>query len=83
MVTAWRAPARGTKRFVIVEAASLQWWVNLNRALPSGEASQRSCPPKTASFKPAKSEPAILKLAIIHNPDHLLPELPRCSSLYW
>src|SRR5262245_12198793 len=34
---------------------------------PSGEASHCSRPPKTDSFKPAKSDPAIDKLAIIQS----------------
>src|SRR5215467_8678527 len=45
---------------------------------PSGEASQRSCPPKTDSFKPAKSDPAIDKLAMIQS----RPSIPGTSMLF-
>src|SRR5215469_8020992 len=44
---------------------------------PSGEASQHSRPPKTDSFKQAKSEPAIDKLAMIQ----FRPSIPGTSML--
>src|SRR5215467_10927950 len=45
---------------------------------PSGEASQRRRPPNRDSFKPARSEPAIDKLATIQS----RPSTPGTSVLF-